>query len=258
MARTRERRSSIVELVEQHEEVSVAALAAHFGLTQTSIRRDLLVLEEQGRLTRVRGGAVARASGVWRGAYAAKQRHRSDDKTRIGAAAAALVARGDVILFDSGTTVARVAGQIPASFRVARSLTVVTNSVPVIEEVETWEGPHLIDLGGLYLPEYRAFVGPQTLANLHELSADVAFLGCDGLSVDAGLTTPHVLVAEVGAATAARARRVVVVADSSKLGRQGLTPIIPLAKVDVLVTDAAADPELIDEIRAAGVEVRLA
>lgn len=258
MARTRERRSSIVELVEQQEEVEVAALAAQFGLTPTSIRRDLLVLEGEGRLKRVRGGAIARTSGIWQGVYAAKLRQRSDDKTRIAAVAAALVTGGEVVLFDSGTTVARVAAHVSASLRVARSITVVTNSVPVIEEVETWEGPHLIDLGGLYLPEYRAFVGPQTLANLHDLSADIAFIGCDGLSLDSGLTTPHVLVAEVGAAAAGRARLVVVVADSSKLGRQGLTPIIPLTKVDVLVTDTSADPGWIDEIRAVGVQVLLA
>ncbi len=78
-------------------------------------------------------------------------------------------------------------------------------SLPVIDEIGGWEAPHLVCLGGLYLPDYRAFVGPQTVAGLRELTADIIFLGCDGLTVEAGLTTPHVLVAEVGAMMAARA-----------------------------------------------------
>lgn len=255
---TRDRRSRIVDLVEQEGEVRVSALAARFELTATSIRRDLQLLEQERRLTRVRGGAVARGRGFRNGDTGTKLRKRfHDEKARIGAAAAAMVKYGDIVIFDSGTTVAHVARHIPAALRIAGAITVVTYSLPVIEEVEMWDSPHLVDIGGLYLPDYLAFVGPQTLANLRQLSADVAFLGCDGLTVEGGLTTPHQLIAEVGAATAARARCVVVVADSSKLGRQGFTPIIPLAKVDVLITDTSANPEQVAEIRAAGVEVRL-
>ncbi|MHB8332467.1 MAG: DeoR/GlpR family DNA-binding transcription regulator, partial [Candidatus Dormibacteria bacterium] len=101
-------------------------------------------------------------------------------------------------------------------------------------------------------------VGPLTLANLHDLTADVAFLGCDGLTVEGGLTTPHMLIAEVGSALAASARRVVVLADASKLGRVGFTPIVPLDAVNVLVTDERADPDIVAQIRAAGIEVLLA
>ena len=90
---------------------------------------------------------------------------------------------------------------------------------------------------------------------LRDLTADTIFLGCDGLSVEAGLTTPHVLVAEVGSVATSRSRRVVAVADASKLGRQGFMPIVPLAEVDILITDAGADPDRVREIRNAGVEV---
>ena len=125
-------------------------------------------------------------------------------------------------------------------------------------EVGTWEQPHLICLGGLYLPDYLVSVGPVTLGDLHDLSADIAFLGCDGLTVDGGLSTPHVLMAEVGSAMAARARRVVVVADSTKLGRSGFTPIVALEAVNVLVTDEGADPDLTAQIRDLGIEVVIA
>ena len=96
-------------------------------------------------------------------------------------------------------------------------------------------------MGGLYLPAYMAFVGPQAVESLRSLSADVAVVGCDGLSSAEGLTMPHQLVAEIGTILIERARRTVVVADSSKIGRRGFTPIAPATAIDVLVTDEHAD-----------------
>jgi DeoR/GlpR family transcriptional regulator of sugar metabolism len=251
------RRDSIVRILEERDRVSVTELMEQFNLTDTSIRHDLVLLEGAGRLRRVRGGAVSRSS---RG-YAptlARAREKLTEKRRIGRIAGSLVRAGDVVLFDSGSTVAQVAAQIPVALRSAHAITVVTHSLPVIEEVGTWDQPHLICLGGMYLPEHQALVGPVTLGDLRELTADIAFLGCDGLTIEAGLTTPHMLVAEVGSAMATRARRVVAVADASKLGRAGFTPIVAVDEVDVLVTDEGADPTLVLELRQRGIDVRLA
>ncbi len=253
-----ERRERITLLVDEGRRVSVAELTERFGVTDASIRRDLILLDEEGRLRRVHGGAVSNAARVVAGAYATKLRVRRAEKARIGAAAARLIEPGEVVLFDSGTTVAQVAAQAPATLRAASAITAVTYSLPVIDEIGSWESPHLVCVGGLYLPEYRAFAGPQAIAGLRDLAADVIFLGCDGLTAESGLTTPHILVAEMGSAATSRARRVVAVADSSKLGRQGFLPIVPLAEIDILVTDAAADPERLAEIRAVGVEVVVA
>jgi DeoR/GlpR family transcriptional regulator of sugar metabolism len=254
----RERRAQIVRLVAEHERVSVADLTSRFLVTDASIRRDLTILEDEGRLHRVRGGAVGGAAARHFGIYAGKARERREEKARIGAAAAGMISVGDVVFLDSGTTVAAIAARIPGPLRRSNAITVVTHSLPVVEEIGAWESPHLICLGGLYLPDYRAFVGPQAIASVRELSADIVFLGCEGLTIEQGLTTPHVLVAEVGAMMAARARRVVVVADSSKLGQSGFTPIVPITTVDALVTDSAASPDHLERIRAAGVEVILA
>jgi DeoR/GlpR family transcriptional regulator of sugar metabolism len=253
-----ERRDQIANLVEVVPRVSVAELAAQFGVTDVSIRRDLTILEEQGFLRRVHGGAVAATREHGRNAYALRARAAREEKKRIGAAAAALVSLGHVVAFDSGSTVAQVAAHISRPLRRSNAITVVTNSLPVLDEVGRWESPHLVCLGGLYLPDHQALVGPQTAADMRGLSADIAFLGCDGLTVETGLTTPHVLVAEIGAVIASRARRVVVVADSTKIGRQGFTAIIPLAEVHVLVTDLAADPDQVTRAREMGIEVVLA
>ena len=247
-----ERRDEIARLVDEAHRVSVAELTARFGVTDASIRRDLILLESEGRLRRIHGGAVSHAAKIAAGAYATKLRINEDEKVRIAMAAARLVRPGEVVLFDSGTTVAQVAAQMPAALRAPNAITAVTYSLPVIDELGSWEAPHLVVVGGLYLPEYRAFVGPETINGLRDLTADVIFLGCDGLTVEAGLTTPHVLVAEVGAVATSRSRRVVAVADSSKLGRQGFKPIVSLAEVDLLITDEAADPDRVAEIRDAG------
>lgn len=250
-----DRREQIVRMLDEADRLSVSRLAEHFGVTDVSIRRDLTILEEAGQLRRVHGAAVAAARGWRDGGFAQRARDHRDAKARIGAVAATLITSGDVVIFDSGTTVLQVAAHVPGPLRDGSVLTAVTNSLPVIDETTGWVRPHLICLGGLYLPDHRALVGPQTVADLRELSADIVFLGCDGLTIETGLTTPHVLVAEVGSTMVARARRVVAVTDSSKLGRRGFTPIAPISAVDVLVTDDEADPAEVERLRAAGVDV---
>ncbi|MGD0370992.1 MAG: DeoR/GlpR family DNA-binding transcription regulator [Candidatus Dormibacteria bacterium] len=250
----RARRDTITKLLEDGGSVSVSALTAQFGVTETSIRHDLTVLQEVGRLRRVRGGAVsARRLAPPPGAMA-RARENSVEKARIGRLAATLVHTGDVVLFDSGSTVLQVVTSIPPP----RRITVVTHALQVMEEVGAWDYPHLICLGGLYLREHQLWVGPLTLLNLRDLTGDIAFLGCDGLTVEGGMTTADMLVAEVGAALAARARRVVVVADASKLGRAGFTPFVTLDAINVLVTDERADPGIVARIREMGIEVLLA
>lgn len=253
-----DRRERIAGLIEQSGRVSVMDLAERFGVTDVSIRRDLTVLEDAGRLRRVHGGAVTAARGGRDSGYRVRLREHRDAKSRIGALAATMIRAGDIVVFDSGTTVAQVAAHIPGPLRRPNAITIVTNSLPVIDEVGAWDSPHLICLGGLYLPEYQATVGPQTVADMRDLSADIVFIGCDGLTLETGLTTPHVLVAEVGATMATRAGRVVAVADGSKIGRRGFTPIVPLDAVEVLITDATADPEELGRARELGLEIVLA
>lgn len=253
-----ERREQIARLVDEGQRVAVADLTLRFGVTDASIRRDLILLEGAGRLRRVHGGAVSVAAKLAGGVFANKLRVRREEKTRVAAAAARLVSPGEIVLFDSGTTVAQVATQMPAALRAPSAITAVTYSLPVVDEIGGWDAPHLVVVGGLYMPEFRAFVGPGTIQALRALTADTIFLGCDGLTIEAGLTTPHVLVAEVGAVATSRCRRVVAVADGSKLGRPGFTPIVPLSAVHILVTDSSADPEQVAQIREAGVEVILA
>jgi DeoR/GlpR family transcriptional regulator of sugar metabolism len=251
----RERRKLLLEALEERDYISVAELSDRFDITPMSVRRDLAMLEERGLLSRVRGGAVARRTPRATGFFANALRTHKEEKRRIAEAAAALIEPNSVTFFYSGTTVAAVVEALPRATR--SSLTVATNSLAVVDETSRWGSPHLVVLGGVYLPEYMAFVGPQTVRSLEELNADIAIVGCDGLSAQEGLTTPHQLVAEVGTRMMSRARRVIAVADSSKVGRHGFMPIAPADAVDVLISDSAADPSEVAALRDLGIEVVL-
>lgn len=253
--RTRARRARILELIEERDFVTVKELSGESGLTEMSVRRDLMALEADGMITRVRGGATRRQVGEPSRHYAASAQRNSAAKARIARAAAGLIPAEAITFFYSGSTVAKTAASLSEDLR--SSLTIVTNSLPIINEVSTWDDPHLVAIGGTYLPAYMCSVGPQSIEALEELSADVAVMGCDGLSADGGLTTPHQLVAQIGATIVNRARHIIVVADSTKVGRRGFTPIAPVESIHVLVTDQDADPDEVANLRARGVEVRL-
>ncbi len=250
-----QRRLKIAQQVQEQGSVRVSELIRTFRVTDTSIRRDLEILESQNRLRRIHGGAVATARSQAPQSFQTKTREHPTEKTRIGVAAAALVHAGESIILDSGTTVLEVALHLPHNHSVPTPLTVVTNSLPVIAELQNWSSIHLNLLGGILLPDFQATVGPQTIANLRRIQVDKAFVGCDGLTLSHGLTTPHMLIAEVGRVMAEVAHEVIAVADSSKLGRVGFTSIVTLSHIQKLITDAGAPTALLDEIRAAGIQV---
>jgi DeoR/GlpR family transcriptional regulator of sugar metabolism len=141
--------------------------------------------------------------------------------------------------------------------RNSNMITLVTNSQPIAQEVLTWPSPNLTILGGLYLPDYQATVGPQTLAQLEELTADKVFLGADGVTLGNGATTANILMAEVDRKMTEHSRQVILVTDSSKMGRVGFVPIRAMKSIHVLITDSNAPKDIVETIRELGVQVLL-
>jgi DeoR family transcriptional regulator of aga operon len=253
---TPERRSRILTLLDESGRVRVSDLVAELGVTDTSIRRDLAILEAEGKLRRVHGGALPMPTNLREARYGELLNLHLAEKRRIGAAAAEMVSPGDVLIVDSGTTPLQMAASVPAPLRMTGDLTIVTNSLPLAYELRAWPAPNLIVLGGYYLPDYQATVGPNAIEQLSRITADKAFLGTDGLTTEEGSTTGHVLIAELGRLMAERSRQVILTADSSKLGHAGLVQVIGLRMIHVLITDRDANPDIVDAIRAEGVEVR--
>ncbi|MGE5603279.1 MAG: DeoR/GlpR family DNA-binding transcription regulator [Nitrososphaerales archaeon] len=253
------RRETIIEQLARENVVRVAELSQTFGISEVSIRRDLERLQRNGLLQRVHGGAVAvvTADGARAGDHAHGVIQHLEEKRRIGRAGAALIEPGDRILFDSGTTVLEVARALTNDPVRAGSLTAITCSLPIVQELGHHRWIHLLLLGGIYLAERRLVIGPQTIETLRTLHADKMFLGADGMTLSHGVTTATVLEAEVDRAMIQAADEVILVADSSKVGGIGLATILPLARVHKLITDQAASASFVKALADAGVEVVL-
>ncbi|MFC7450107.1 DeoR/GlpR family DNA-binding transcription regulator [Rhodococcus daqingensis] len=249
-----ERQQAIAGLIGQRGRVSVADLADAYEVTTETVRRDLAALDRLGLIRRVHGGAVS-ASAITLGETGLTEREHShaQAKDRIAAAALAyLPHQGGSVVLDAGTTTARIAPLLPAE----RELTVVTNSIPVATRCA---GQHSLQvLGGRVRGVTQAVVGDQAVATLTGLRVDVAFVGTNALTVDHGLSTPDLDEAAVKRALVRCANLVVVVADSSKIGREDLVRFAPVDAVDVLVTDTDLDPSARTELEAHGIEVVLA
>lgn len=255
--RTPERRARILELLSERGHVRVTDLVSTLGVTDTSIRRDLISLESEGRLRRIHGGAVPIPIDPRAQRFGEMRQLHLAEKRRIGAAAAEMVNAGDILILDSGTTTLQVAAYIPKGLRAGGMLTIVTNSLPLADEMRTWPAPNLVLLGGFYLPDYQATVGPQALEQLSRISADKVFLGADGLTLAEGITTRHVLMADLDRLMAERSRQVILTTDSSKLGRPGLVRVIGIGQVHRVITGREAPTDIVEAIRAEGVEVLL-
>jgi DeoR/GlpR family transcriptional regulator of sugar metabolism len=229
--------------------VTVAELSQQFAVSEVSIRRDLQFLEDMGLLKRVHGGAVNLSQALQQDPLAEKRQYQLDKKERIGAAAARLIKSGNRVILDSGSTVMQVAHKISAAPSSFGSLNIITASMPVVRELGRCPGINLILLGGIYLPEYDVVVGPQTVEQLKSLHADIVFLG---------LTTSNVLEAEVDRAMAKASTQIIVLSDSSKIGVIGLATIMPITRIQKLVTDQDAPEEFVGALQAQGIEVILA
>jgi DeoR/GlpR family transcriptional regulator of sugar metabolism len=249
------RRSQIAQMVREQGKVFVSDLVKKYDLTETSIRRDLILLEKEHHLKRFHGGAVSIPGNLRADTFAEKEKLQIREKGSIGKVAAKMVNHDDIILLASGTTTLQVVRHISPELRMTNRITLVTTSIPIVDEILTWLSPNLTILGGIYLPDYQATVGPQTINLLNDITADIAFLGADGLTVEGGATTANVLIAETDRKMVERARRTVLVADSSKIGQVGFVPICPFSSFNVLITDANAPPDFVDSARQIGVEV---
>jgi len=247
-----DRLSRIVEQISTNGSVGVGDLAETLGVSAATVRRDLQLLEEQRLLARTHGGAVAH--GVL---YELPLRYRSarrqEEKARIAKAAAQRVADGSAIGMTGGTTTTEVARALSDR----RQLTVVTNSLNIASELAVRPNLKLVVTGGVARAESYELVGPLAEAALASFNLDVVLVGVDGISVAAGLTTHHDVEAHTNRALIARARRVVVVTDSSKIGQVAFARICDLETVDEVISDTGADDEEVGRLREAGVEVTL-
>lgn len=258
-----ERQLLIAELVADHGRVTVNNLAERFGITPETIRRDLDALESVRQLRRVHGGAVSMTKlSMSEPSIIERQTHRPDEKSRIAAAALALIptSRTASIILDAGTTTERLADRlvswVPST--AGDQLLVITNSLRIASLLAANDEIQLHLLGGRVRGLTGAIVGVSATSQLDALRVDIAFIGANGVDAGFGFSTPDTVEAAVKSAMVRSARRVVALADSSKLDEETLVRFAALRDVDTLITDAAPSPELAAALDAADVEIVIA
>jgi DeoR/GlpR family transcriptional regulator of sugar metabolism len=250
--RAAERQIEIHNVIRSQEFIDAAALASNLRVSESSIRRDLMELEQQGLVRRVRGGAIslqAQKESLGMGWVASRAR---EEKQRIGKAAAALLEEGQTLIMDGGSTVAEVAHQL-----LGHSLQVITNSILIAQIFYDSKSVELTLTGGYLYPRLGVLLGPICEEMLTRVAADVLVMGTGGIT-EAGLSNTNTLVVGSERKMIEVSRRVMVVADHSKFGRQTMAHLTPLEAVDVIVTDQELPPSFEKLLEKCGVDLVLA
>lgn len=231
---SRQRQAVILVELRREGVVQVKDLVQRLGVSDMTIRRDLVALEVAGLVERVHGGAVARDGSADEPGFVAKVERQRAEKEAIATEAAKLVREGLSIGLSGGTTTYALSRHLEG----IRDLTVVTNSLPVANELQRQDRPRdsVILTGGVRTPS-DALVGPVANAAISLLHVDVLFMGVHGMDLEAGFTSPGLTEAETVRAFVARARQLVVLADHTKWQTIGLSSIVPLDAAHVLITD---------------------
>jgi DeoR/GlpR family transcriptional regulator of sugar metabolism len=248
-----ERQLRIRQMFESRDFLDLETLCRELDASESSIRRDLDILEEQKALRRVYGGAVPFQPPVSRAFdYAEESVRSSSEKSRIARMTADLVEDGQTVILDGGSTVAAVARELAA-----KSLHIITNSLPITESLESLRNIELTLTGGYLDPRLRVMLGPFCEQMLSGLRADVVIMGIGSIT-EAGFSNNNTLVVGSEQKMIAVADKVIIVADRSKFGRGGMFPVAPLNAADIVVSDRDLPPGYVELLTRSGVEVLLA
>lgn len=226
-----ERQSKIVQMVEKGKSIKVIDLAVQFGVSESTIRRDLQEMEEAKLLKRTHGGAVGIQRKSFEPTFNEKKEEFLREKEAIGALAASLLEDGDSVILDTGTTTLEIAKRIKDL-----RLTVITNALDIAEELSDVGNIQLILTGGILRGNTRAMVGSLAEGTLKHFKADVAFIGANGISIEEGLTTPNHVEAMTKRAMMASATRVYGVVDTSKFEQVSFAVIASLKELTAVIT----------------------
>ena len=249
-----ERRQRILELVETEGSVSVDELAQRFGVSEMTIRRDLRILESDGLLRRIHGGATSNRGRSYEPPFLLRTRKQAEAKTRIGRRAAEMIGNGDSVALDVGTTTLEIARHLGGK----QDLTIITPSLHIANVLASQPGIRLILTGGILRPGELSLIGHLAERAFEEFHVDKLFLGIGGISFEAGLTEFNLEDAQTKKAMLRCAKECIVVADATKFHHIAFAAVAPLEAVHRIVTDDSLDAETADRLRELGIEVILA
>jgi len=247
-----ERQGLIRKLVEAEGRVTVPDLSARFGVSKATIRRDLKELHRRGWLQRSHGGGLRIDLAIREPPMPLRLPDHQAEKRRIAEEAACLVQDGESIFLGSGTTVLEFARAVPGGLH----LTVITNSLAIVNELASRPGIELIVIGGMFRQSELSMVGHLAEQAIRELRADRAFLGMRAIDVHHGFASDFLPEIMTDRAILSIAPQVVVLADHTKFGRVGSIVVAPVTAAHLIITDTATPPETVAALQTLGVQVR--
>jgi DeoR family transcriptional regulator of aga operon len=247
------RRAKIIEELQQNGKVDVSSLSHMYGVSEVTIRNDLIQLEQKGMLIRTRGGALRQESVSTDFALSEKRRRYLREKQLIGKKAAEFVKNGETIIFDSGTTTMEVARNLSGY----SDLTVLTNALNIAASLTGISSCRVIMLGGMLRIKSLSLVGTQAEENLRNYSCDKLYLGVDGIDSSYGLTTPNIEEAHLNRIMIDVVKEVIIVTDSSKFQRRSFAFIAPIDVVQTVITDEGIPEEEHKILKDMGIRVIL-
>jgi DeoR/GlpR family transcriptional regulator of sugar metabolism len=246
-----ERQDNILGLLARQGRLNVAEIVEHFDVSEATARRDLETLAERGKLQRVHGGALPLKLAPPELPILDREQEQSLEKQRIGAAAAALVHDGETVFLGSGTTVLEVARNL----RSRSGLTVITNSLPILNILSGLPDITVISLGGMLRDSELSFIGHITELALAEVRADKVVMGIHAINLESGLTNDYYPETMTDRAILRAGQEVVVVADHTKVNAVAAAFLAPITSIHTLVTDTDTPADFLDALRQAGVRV---
>jgi DeoR/GlpR family transcriptional regulator of sugar metabolism len=253
----RERQQHIARSVEEHGRVRVTDLAERFDVSEVTIRKDLRVLEAEGRVVRAHGGALAPGRSRPERAFEVRERLQRTEKERIGATAATLVIDGESIALDASTTALAMARALTARGGWVH-LTVITNGLRIASELAGHRGITVAMPGGFLRSEALSVVGPLGSGLLERVNIQKAFMGAAGFTLETGLSDATDEEAQIKRLIVGAASEVVALIDHTKWGRSAFATFCPTDMLTAVVTDGEAPAAMTDTLRERLVVVHVA
>lgn len=247
-----ERQKRIEVYLQRVEFASLEELSKHVNASLSTVRRDLTTLEAAGTLKRTHGGARVVAPATDEFAFASRDNQQLVEKEAIGRVCAQLIEPSQSVIIDAGTTVYHVARYLEE-----KAPYVITNSLPVANLFAGASRVEVMVSGGVIYPRLGVLVGPQAVEAFGRIHADVAIMGAGGVAPE-GISNSHGLLIDIQRAMLNAAQKVIFCFDHTKFGRRSVLPLCGLECIDTVVTDSGAPAELVEQLRAKGLEVVIA
>ncbi|HRD58429.1 MAG TPA: DeoR/GlpR family DNA-binding transcription regulator [Ferruginibacter sp.] len=248
-----ERHKHILDSINKEGKVTVVDLCNHLNVSSVTIRKDLTLLETKNLLHRTHGGATLSNPYATDRHVSEKENIKATEKTSIGQVAAALIEPEDSIIIASGTTVQFLARAIQPKGK----LTVLTSALNVAMELNLHPDIEVIVLGGTLRKSSSSGTGPYAEKMLEDFSCSKLYLGVDGIDAEFGITTTHIMEAQLNRKMIAAAQKTILLTDSSKFGKRGFGRICGLEEVDQIITDSGISDHYLQQLKEMGIEVTI-